>query len=224
MKTQNLTLPEAQGITKLANKPLFPPSWDEAIAWEQETADLLAEGGFVKKFDVGSLFDHRFEGIAASPWLPSTGGDRRDRRAPHAGARGHRARRARRARPAGQGSGPPGPQAAPAPPGQAAARLSADRPGPRPRPVGRRVRRRTARPGRDPGALDRADRPAAALWTDGTLPADILTSLRRAALGLRDRAGRRHRARRWPSGLSRSGEALIDGPVQVKRADPEPRR
>ncbi|MFI1352988.1 ABC transporter substrate-binding protein [Streptomyces sp. NPDC020898] len=65
VKTQNLTLPQAQAITQLANKPLFPPSWDEAIAWEQETADLLAEGGFVKKFDVGSLFDHRFEGIAA---------------------------------------------------------------------------------------------------------------------------------------------------------------
>jgi sulfonate transport system substrate-binding protein len=65
VKTQNLTLPQAEAITKLANKPLFPPSWDEAIKWEQETADLLAEGGFVKKFDVGSLFDHRFEGIAA---------------------------------------------------------------------------------------------------------------------------------------------------------------
>ncbi|MEU2054708.1 ABC transporter substrate-binding protein [Streptomyces bungoensis] len=63
--TQNLTLQQAKSITALANKPLFPPSWDEAIAWEQETADLLAEGGFVKKFDVSSLFDHRFESIAA---------------------------------------------------------------------------------------------------------------------------------------------------------------
>ncbi|MEU6509125.1 ABC transporter substrate-binding protein [Streptomyces sp. NPDC046942] len=65
VKTQNLTLQQAQGISKLANKPLFPPRWDEAITWEQETADLLAEGGFVKKFDVSSLFDHRFEAIAA---------------------------------------------------------------------------------------------------------------------------------------------------------------
>ena len=65
VKTQNLTLAQAQGITKLANKPLFPPSWDEAIKWEQETADLLAEGGFVKKTDVTGLFDHRFESIAA---------------------------------------------------------------------------------------------------------------------------------------------------------------
>ncbi|GAA4074627.1 ABC transporter substrate-binding protein [Streptomyces shaanxiensis] len=65
VKTQNLTLAQAEAITELANKPLFPPSWDEAIKWEQETADLLAEGGFVKKFDVSELFDHRFEGIAA---------------------------------------------------------------------------------------------------------------------------------------------------------------
>ncbi|MFI6038814.1 ABC transporter substrate-binding protein [Streptomyces sp. NPDC051315] len=65
VKTQNLTLAQARSVTALANKPLFPPSWTEAITWEQETADLLAEGGFVKKFDVGVLFDHRFEGIAA---------------------------------------------------------------------------------------------------------------------------------------------------------------
>ncbi|MEV5144168.1 ABC transporter substrate-binding protein [Streptomyces sp. NPDC052727] len=65
VKTQNLTLAQARGISALANKPLFPPSWDEAIKWEQETADLLADGGFVKKFDVSSLFDHRFESIAA---------------------------------------------------------------------------------------------------------------------------------------------------------------
>ncbi|MFJ9863487.1 ABC transporter substrate-binding protein [Streptomyces sp. NPDC101165] len=65
VKTQNLTPEQARGISELANKPLFPPSWDEAIKWEQETADLLAEGGFVKKFDVSSLFDHRFESFAA---------------------------------------------------------------------------------------------------------------------------------------------------------------
>jgi sulfonate transport system substrate-binding protein len=65
VKTQNLTPEQAKSISVLANKPLFPPSWDEAIRWEQETADLLAEGGFVKKFDVSSLFDHRFESIAA---------------------------------------------------------------------------------------------------------------------------------------------------------------
>jgi sulfonate transport system substrate-binding protein len=65
VRTQNLTLAQAQSITALANKPLFPPSWDEAVQWEQETADLLSEGGFVKRFTVDSLFDRRFEAIAA---------------------------------------------------------------------------------------------------------------------------------------------------------------
>ncbi|QER88948.1 ABC transporter substrate-binding protein [Streptomyces tendae] len=65
VKTQNLTLDQAESITELANKPLFPPRWDEAITWEQETADLLAEGGYVKEFDVGVLFDRRFESLAA---------------------------------------------------------------------------------------------------------------------------------------------------------------
>ncbi|CAG6391906.1 ABC transporter substrate-binding protein [Streptomyces cocklensis] len=65
VETQNLTLAEAQAITKLSNKPLFPASWGEAITWEQQTADLLAEGGFVKPFKVASLFDRRFEGLAA---------------------------------------------------------------------------------------------------------------------------------------------------------------
>ncbi|WP_320773037.1 ABC transporter substrate-binding protein [Streptomyces sp. CRN 30] len=65
VETQNLTLAQAESITELANKPLFPPSWDEAVRWEQETADLLAEGGYVDEFDVEPLFDRRFEAVAA---------------------------------------------------------------------------------------------------------------------------------------------------------------
>ncbi|MEV2195613.1 ABC transporter permease [Streptomyces phaeochromogenes] len=57
------------------------------------------------------------------------------------------------------------------------------------------------------------------LWTDGTLPTDILTSLQRAgsgfAIGLA--AGI---ALALASGLSRTGEALIDGSVQLNRAIP----
>lgn len=64
--TQDITLAQAKGIVALSNKPLFPPSWNEAIAWEQETADLLAEGGFVKPFKVDALFDRRFEPLAAT--------------------------------------------------------------------------------------------------------------------------------------------------------------
>ncbi|MET7457092.1 ABC transporter permease [Streptomyces sp. NPDC005574] len=62
-------------------------------------------------------------------------------------------------------------------------------------------------------------RTAGRLWTDGTLPTDILTSLRRAgsgfAIGLV--AGV---VLALAAGLSRVGEALIDGTVQLNRAIP----
>ncbi|MCQ9136229.1 ABC transporter permease [Streptomyces hilarionis] len=57
------------------------------------------------------------------------------------------------------------------------------------------------------------------LWTDGTLPTDVLTSLERAgygfAIGLV--AGV---TLALASGLTRTGEALIDGTVQLNRAIP----
>lgn len=77
------------------------------------------------------------------------------------------------------------------------------------------------------GRLDPAAVPApwtvvrtgARLWTDGTLPTDILTSLQRAgsgfAIGLV--AGV---ALALAAGLSRVGEALIDGTVNLNRAIP----
>ncbi|GAA3234389.1 ABC transporter permease [Streptomyces thermocoprophilus] len=74
----------------------------------------------------------------------------------------------------------------------------------------------------DPGAvpapwtvLETAGR----LWTDGTLPTDVLTSLRRAAAGFAIglTAGV---VLALVSGLSRVGEALIDGSVQLNRAIP----
>ncbi|MEH0544384.1 ABC transporter permease [Streptomyces sp. B21-105] len=77
------------------------------------------------------------------------------------------------------------------------------------------------------GRLDPAAVPApwtvletgARLWSDGTLATDVLTSLERAgygfAIGLT--AGV---ALALASGLSRTGEALIDGTVQLNRAIP----
>ncbi|MEH0423389.1 ABC transporter permease [Streptomyces sp. B21-083] len=57
------------------------------------------------------------------------------------------------------------------------------------------------------------------LWTEGTLPEDILTSLRRAASGFAIglTAGI---VLALAAGLSRVGEALIDGTVQLNRAIP----
>lgn len=74
----------------------------------------------------------------------------------------------------------------------------------------------------DPGAIPApwtVVETGARLWTDGTLPDDILTSLQRAgsgfAIGLT--AGI---LLALASGLSRAGEALIDGSVQLNRAVP----
>lgn len=57
------------------------------------------------------------------------------------------------------------------------------------------------------------------LWTDGTLPTDVVTSLRRAASGFAIglTAGV---VLALASGLTRTGEALIDGTVQLNRAIP----
>ncbi|MFF4058450.1 ABC transporter permease [Streptomyces sp. NPDC001668] len=57
------------------------------------------------------------------------------------------------------------------------------------------------------------------LWTDGTLPSDVLTSLQRAASGFAIGlvAGV---LLALASGLSRTGEALIDGTVSLNRAIP----
>ncbi|MEW2245978.1 ABC transporter permease [Streptomyces sp. NPDC058733] len=74
----------------------------------------------------------------------------------------------------------------------------------------------------DPGAIPApwtVLRTAGRLWTDGTLPTDVLTSLKRAgagfAIGLT--AGV---LLALAAGLSRAGEALIDGTVQLNRAIP----
>ncbi|MGW6869060.1 ABC transporter substrate-binding protein [Streptomyces sp. NPDC054904] len=66
VKDQGVSAADGRRIVDSLAKPVFPTSWDKAIAWEQETADLMAEGGFVPKIDVKTLFDRRFEGLAAA--------------------------------------------------------------------------------------------------------------------------------------------------------------
>ncbi|MFI1537788.1 ABC transporter permease [Streptomyces anandii] len=74
----------------------------------------------------------------------------------------------------------------------------------------------------DPGAVPApwtVLRTAGHLWTEGTLATDVATSLRRAAYGFAIglTAGV---VLALASGLSRAGEALIDGTVQLNRAIP----
>lgn len=71
VKLNSLPENQARQIVAETDKPWYPEKWDAAIKWEQGTADLLAAGGYVKKFDVSTLFDRRFEGLAASA-VPAT--------------------------------------------------------------------------------------------------------------------------------------------------------
>jgi sulfonate transport system substrate-binding protein len=64
--TEGLSPEDADRIWSSTNQPLFPKKWDDAAAWGQQTIDLIAKGGFVKKFDAEVLFDRRFEGLAAT--------------------------------------------------------------------------------------------------------------------------------------------------------------
>lgn len=66
VKDQGVTAEDGRRIVSSLSAPQFPRSWDRAVAWEQETADLLAAGGFVPEVTAESLFDRRFEGLAAA--------------------------------------------------------------------------------------------------------------------------------------------------------------
>ncbi|MFD9216727.1 MULTISPECIES: ABC transporter substrate-binding protein [unclassified Streptomyces] len=70
VKDQGVSRDDGRRIVASLAQPHFPERWDEAVAWEQETADLLAEGGFVPKLDAAALFDRRFEGLAARAVQP----------------------------------------------------------------------------------------------------------------------------------------------------------
>ncbi|GAA1762218.1 ABC transporter substrate-binding protein [Luedemannella helvata] len=65
VKSQGISRQQGEEIVRDANKPNYPADWTAAIAWEQETIDLLVQQGFTKPFAAGSLFDRRFEGLAA---------------------------------------------------------------------------------------------------------------------------------------------------------------
>lgn len=71
VKDQGVSAADGKRIVTLNDAPRFPLSWDKAIAWEQQTADLMREGGFVGRVDAEKLFDRRFEGLAARA-VPAT--------------------------------------------------------------------------------------------------------------------------------------------------------
>lgn len=65
VKDQSVSVADGKRILTTVEQPYFPEKWDEAIAWEQETIDLVTGAGFFgKSFDAAQLFDRRFEKIA----------------------------------------------------------------------------------------------------------------------------------------------------------------
>ncbi|WP_280232684.1 ABC transporter substrate-binding protein [Nocardia cyriacigeorgica] len=71
VKDQEVSADDGRRILETTPKPYFPENWDEAIAWEQETIDLVTESGyFGESFDAEELFDRRFECIAADAVAP----------------------------------------------------------------------------------------------------------------------------------------------------------
>ncbi|MBP0460978.1 ABC transporter substrate-binding protein [Streptomyces montanisoli] len=71
VKDQGVTASDGKRIVSSLGKPVFPASWAKAVAWEEETSELLTAGGFIPKTDAGALFDHRFEHLAAAA-VPAT--------------------------------------------------------------------------------------------------------------------------------------------------------
>ncbi len=71
VRNQGLSPADARAITEATGDLLVPPSWDEAIALEQDAINLLAPQTGHAAFDADTLFDRRFEAvIAQSPPLP----------------------------------------------------------------------------------------------------------------------------------------------------------
>jgi sulfonate transport system substrate-binding protein len=70
VKDQTVTAADGKRIVAALDKPVFPRNWDQAQAWEQESADLLVAGGFIKPINAEDLFDRRFQTIAADSVAP----------------------------------------------------------------------------------------------------------------------------------------------------------
>jgi sulfonate transport system substrate-binding protein len=64
-QTQGLGAADARTMIEAAGQPDIPGRWEEAIALEQAAIDLMARETHRRPFDAASLFDRRFETVAA---------------------------------------------------------------------------------------------------------------------------------------------------------------
>jgi sulfonate transport system substrate-binding protein len=66
VKQQGLTAQEGRRLVDSAGHPDIPATWDDTIARQQATIDLLAKETNKPRFDAGDLFDRRYEATAST--------------------------------------------------------------------------------------------------------------------------------------------------------------
>jgi sulfonate transport system substrate-binding protein len=64
-QNQGLSPQDAAYAVEMSGRPVVPSDWSEAIALEQGSVDLMARETRKPRFDAASLFDRRFEPVAA---------------------------------------------------------------------------------------------------------------------------------------------------------------
>ncbi|GAA2297976.1 ABC transporter substrate-binding protein [Streptomyces kunmingensis] len=77
VKDQGLSREDGEYLVKRAGHPVFPADWSGAIERQQQTVDLLAKEQDHKTFDAGTLFDRRYERVAADATAGATAGERK---------------------------------------------------------------------------------------------------------------------------------------------------
>jgi sulfonate transport system substrate-binding protein len=73
-QNQGLSPEDAAYIVQESGKALVPASWDEAIAQERQIVELLAPVSGDPVFDASTLFDRRFEPVAAAAYARASEG------------------------------------------------------------------------------------------------------------------------------------------------------
>ncbi len=73
VKNQGLSRADADYLVSSAGAFVFLGNWDQAIRDEQETVNFMARETGQKPFDARSIFDRRFEAVAAQALATKTG-------------------------------------------------------------------------------------------------------------------------------------------------------
>jgi sulfonate transport system substrate-binding protein len=68
VQTQGLHPADAQYLVQESGTSDIPASWNDVIAWEQQTVDVLAPVSNESAFDAKILFDRRFETVGATAY------------------------------------------------------------------------------------------------------------------------------------------------------------